>query len=87
MLAGIHDSNFETISLHGHTSGSYQNGFSSNGQFGNGNSVRQTANGSLVFADIKKSDAGWYVCEAANGILPVLQQKLKLDVNGESSAI
>lgn len=45
--------------------------------------MRVLQNGSLVVTDVKKTDAGSYLCQVSNGIGSGLSKVITLTVNGQ----
>lgn len=40
-------------------------------------------NGTLIIQSAKNSDSGYYLCQAANGVSPVLSKVVRLSVHSE----
>lgn len=45
--------------------------------------VTQATNGSLVLPQVTSHQAGWYLCQAANGVGKALSKMAQLTVHGE----
>lgn len=45
--------------------------------------VRQSSNGSLILGELRKTDAGWYLCEADNGVGSTLANYVQVKVIGK----
>lgn len=49
--------------------------------------LRPYENGSLAIHNAHKSDSGFYMCAASNGIGPGISKVIKITVNGESNLL
>lgn len=45
--------------------------------------MRVFENGSLIIYNTQRTDAGYYLCQASNGVGPGLSRVVKLTVHGE----
>lgn len=48
--------------------------------------MRVFENGSLIIYNTQRTDAGYYLCQAQNGVGPGLSRVIKLTVNGKCSS-